>query len=65
MQGKESNNASIKEGLAHSSRSCLEDGKNKWHQVFVLEYVRNFHIPEFDPQPDRYKSQFISRTFAG
>ena len=67
MQGKESNNASVKESLAHSNRSCQEDGKNKWNQVFISDYVRNFFIPEFEPQPDIYKSHFISRTpdFAG
>ena len=62
MQGKESNNASVKESLAHSNRSCQEDGKNKWNQEFISDYVRNFYIPEFEPQPDRYKSHFISRT---
>ena len=62
MQGKESNNAGIKESLAHSNRSCLEEGKNKWHQVFVSDYVRNFYIPEFEAQPDRYHSHFVSRT---
>ena len=43
-------------------RSCQEDGKNKWNQVFISDYVRNFYIPEFELQPDRYKSHFISRT---
>ena len=61
MQGKESNNAGIKESLAHSNRSCEEGGHNKWRQVFVSDYVRNFYIPEFEPQPDRYISHFVSR----
>ena len=49
LQGKESNNAGIEGSLAHSNRSCLEEGKNKWHQVFMSDYVRNFYIPEFEP----------------
>ena len=61
MQGKESNNTGVKESLAHSDRSCVEEGQNKWRQVFISDYVRNFYIPEFEPQPDRYKSHFISR----
>ena len=61
MQGKESINAGVKESLAHSNRSCVEEGQNKWRQVFISDYVRNFYIPEFEPQPDRYKSHFISR----
>ena len=61
MQGKESSNVATKEALVHSNRSCQKEGNNKWRQVFVSEYVRSFYILESEPQPDRYKSDFVSR----